>query len=86
MTTHSSLSIGCHAPYLIALGQDTHVAHRLLGLRCAKAQLHVNLAGSYDFDKEEDYPSLTISFVDQALDEVRPYLITIEGIVESSGC
>lgn len=40
------------------------------------------LAGSYDFDEEEDYPPLTVPFVDRALDEVRPYLIADGGNVE----
>lgn len=39
-------------------------------------------AGSYDFDEEEDYPPLTLAFVDRALDEVRPYLIADGGNVE----
>ena len=39
-------------------------------------------AGSYDFDEEEDYPPLTVQFVDRALDEVRPYLIADGGNVE----
>lgn len=39
-------------------------------------------AGSYDFDEEEEYPPLTVQFVDRALDEVRPYLIADGGNVE----
>lgn len=46
------------------------------------SQYIATCAGSYDFDEEEDYPPLTVPFVDRALDEVRPYLIADGGNVE----